>query len=605
MTLPVAPAQLSHSLIMAEWSHPANTEWKISADGAGYINFTVGSIIKESDFYGKSAQNAYSDMVAVSPWRGISQSRDGGVTFSAMTKENFGPGTTLGFSPGSITQSADGLYRTHLFPQTIAAIPSTLSSTGYYYFCNTSPILNNSCWAYSETGGHSGDDWVAVTTNDASDGSRSTGALTPNPGTSGHITHATASNLNGHNGQACISFATGMRAGINGTGAGAPSYHPLTSMDGPYRLQDMEAQRTSGSTAADPNAIMQGAGASTGMIYWTGSAWTCTFSQGEIATGHGGSGSPSGANGGNWLTNQQAGMHHLSTSRSSFATAAVSKCAKKVLSFTPQGSSIHAGKIYWDPAGNYGIEPGNTVAYTRPLNGSHNLDQSPGTFTGATSAADGGTWTYAGGYSGNHGENFIIGNPNYANPWLIVMGGRLLLQQAGQDPNFGGASGGAYINDLMIPGNVYQSSGYPTDVNGNSAYWNTTPEGLYRITGATRGGDNFGDTVLLGTDNGAVCIFRASGNHTAGNWTRIALGSGFGSGRGATGRLWWCDHTSAFYGVMNSGQLFRSTNLTTWTLCLDPGASSWSTAAGYTPSQPQGNAGVEDLASPGIYNFHD
>ena len=55
MTLQLAPDQISHSDIMAEWSHPANTEWKISADGAAYISFAVGSIIKESDFYGQSA----------------------------------------------------------------------------------------------------------------------------------------------------------------------------------------------------------------------------------------------------------------------------------------------------------------------------------------------------------------------------------------------------------------------------------------------------------------------------------------------------------------------------------------------------------------------
>lgn len=54
MTLPVAPSQISHSDIMAEFGHPANTQWKLSADGAAYINFNVGDIIKESDFYGKS-----------------------------------------------------------------------------------------------------------------------------------------------------------------------------------------------------------------------------------------------------------------------------------------------------------------------------------------------------------------------------------------------------------------------------------------------------------------------------------------------------------------------------------------------------------------------
>ena len=56
MALPDAPAQISHSMIMAEFGHPTGTEWKLSSNGAAYINFTVGSIIKESNFYGASAQ---------------------------------------------------------------------------------------------------------------------------------------------------------------------------------------------------------------------------------------------------------------------------------------------------------------------------------------------------------------------------------------------------------------------------------------------------------------------------------------------------------------------------------------------------------------------
>lgn len=57
MALPEAPDTITHSLIMAEFGHAANTQWKISSDGAAYINFTVGSIIKESDFYGASASS--------------------------------------------------------------------------------------------------------------------------------------------------------------------------------------------------------------------------------------------------------------------------------------------------------------------------------------------------------------------------------------------------------------------------------------------------------------------------------------------------------------------------------------------------------------------
>lgn len=55
MTLPVAPAQITHNMIIAEFGvHTTNSEWSLSGDGAAYINFAVGSIIKESDFYGKS-----------------------------------------------------------------------------------------------------------------------------------------------------------------------------------------------------------------------------------------------------------------------------------------------------------------------------------------------------------------------------------------------------------------------------------------------------------------------------------------------------------------------------------------------------------------------
>lgn len=55
MPLPVAPSQITHSDIMAEFGATANTEWKLSADGAAYINFAPSTIIKESDFYGASA----------------------------------------------------------------------------------------------------------------------------------------------------------------------------------------------------------------------------------------------------------------------------------------------------------------------------------------------------------------------------------------------------------------------------------------------------------------------------------------------------------------------------------------------------------------------
>ena len=50
-----ASGQITATDIMAEWSYPASTQWKVSADGAGFISFTVGSIIKYSDFYNGSA----------------------------------------------------------------------------------------------------------------------------------------------------------------------------------------------------------------------------------------------------------------------------------------------------------------------------------------------------------------------------------------------------------------------------------------------------------------------------------------------------------------------------------------------------------------------
>jgi hypothetical protein len=71
MALPDAPAQLSHSMIMAEFGHSANTEWKISSDGAAYINFTVGNIIKESDFYSKSAQSVEQNQTGDPQYVGI------------------------------------------------------------------------------------------------------------------------------------------------------------------------------------------------------------------------------------------------------------------------------------------------------------------------------------------------------------------------------------------------------------------------------------------------------------------------------------------------------------------------------------------------------
>ena len=76
MPLPDAPAKISHSMIMAEFGHPVNTQWSMSADGAAYINFTVGSIIKESDFYSASGSSGGSQLEVatdtgsrmMSPW---------------------------------------------------------------------------------------------------------------------------------------------------------------------------------------------------------------------------------------------------------------------------------------------------------------------------------------------------------------------------------------------------------------------------------------------------------------------------------------------------------------------------------------------------------
>lgn len=106
MVLPDAPAQLSHSMIMAEFGHPANTEWKISADGAAYINFTVGSIIKESDFYSKSAE-----VIQFSPNIG------GGDNWAQVIPPNGGSGQNLvtawnvtsGFNLPSSTGTTDTL----------------------------------------------------------------------------------------------------------------------------------------------------------------------------------------------------------------------------------------------------------------------------------------------------------------------------------------------------------------------------------------------------------------------------------------------------------------------------------------------------------------
>jgi hypothetical protein len=49
--------QITASDIMAEWSYPASTQWKVSVDGAGFISFAVSSIIKYSDFYNGSAES--------------------------------------------------------------------------------------------------------------------------------------------------------------------------------------------------------------------------------------------------------------------------------------------------------------------------------------------------------------------------------------------------------------------------------------------------------------------------------------------------------------------------------------------------------------------
>lgn len=59
MTLPVAPAQITHSDIMAEFGVTASTQWSLSADGAPLISFPANSQIAESDFYGKSAAPAF------------------------------------------------------------------------------------------------------------------------------------------------------------------------------------------------------------------------------------------------------------------------------------------------------------------------------------------------------------------------------------------------------------------------------------------------------------------------------------------------------------------------------------------------------------------
>lgn len=48
--------KISHTDIMAEFGHAANTKWNLSADGGPYINFPSGQPkVKESDFYGKAS----------------------------------------------------------------------------------------------------------------------------------------------------------------------------------------------------------------------------------------------------------------------------------------------------------------------------------------------------------------------------------------------------------------------------------------------------------------------------------------------------------------------------------------------------------------------
>lgn len=93
MALPLAPAQITHNMIIAEFGvHTTGTEWKISADGASYINFTVGSIIKESDFYGRSGETGYRILYA-----------NGNTAYSSdPTSVNYSTASPATWSGGSI-----------------------------------------------------------------------------------------------------------------------------------------------------------------------------------------------------------------------------------------------------------------------------------------------------------------------------------------------------------------------------------------------------------------------------------------------------------------------------------------------------------------------